>query len=37
MAAQLDRLDRERMAIQASAFATALAQDLITAADFGAR
>jgi hypothetical protein len=25
------------MAIQASAFATALARDLITAADFGAR
>jgi hypothetical protein len=37
MAAQLERLDRERMAIQASAFATALARDLITAADFGAR
>jgi hypothetical protein len=37
MAAQLDRLDRERVQVQASAFATALARDLIDAADFGAR
>jgi hypothetical protein len=37
MAATLDRLDRERMAVQASAFATALARDLIDAGDFGAR
>ncbi len=37
MAATLDRLDRERMAIQASAFATALARDLIDADDFGVR
>jgi hypothetical protein len=37
MAATLDRLDRERMEIQASAFATALARDLIDAGDFGAR
>jgi hypothetical protein len=37
MAAQLDRLDRERMAVQASAFATALARDLIDADDFGLR
>ena len=37
MAAQLDRLDRERMAIPASAVATARARDLITAADVGAR
>jgi hypothetical protein len=37
MVATLDRLDRERMAVQASAFATALARDLIDAGDFGAR
>jgi hypothetical protein len=37
MAAQLDRMDRERMAIQASAVATALARDRIDAADVGAR
>jgi hypothetical protein len=37
MAATLARLDRERMAVQASAFATALARDLIDAGDFGAR
>jgi hypothetical protein len=36
MAAQLERLDRERMAVQASAFAAALARDLIGADDFGA-
>ena len=35
MAATLDRLDRERMATEASAFATALARDLIDADDFG--
>jgi hypothetical protein len=34
MAAQLERLDRERMAVQASAFAAALARDLIGADDF---
>ena len=37
MAATLDRLDRERMAAEASAFATALAHDLIDADDFGLR
>jgi hypothetical protein len=37
MAATLDRLDRERMVGQASAFATALARDLIGADDFGLR
>jgi hypothetical protein len=37
MAATVERLDRERMRDQASAFATALARDLIDAADFGAR
>ena len=34
MATVLDRLDRERMTTQASAFATALARDLIGADDF---
>ena len=33
----LERLDRERMAAEASAFATALARDLIDADDFGLR
>ena len=37
MATTVERLDRERMALQASAFATALARDLIDAGDFGAR
>ena len=37
MGATLKRLDRERMAAEASAFATALARDLIDAGDFGAR
>jgi hypothetical protein len=37
MAATLARLDRERMADEASAFATALARDLIDADDFGFR
>ena len=37
MSATLDRLDRERMAAEASAFATALARDLIDADDFGLR
>jgi hypothetical protein len=37
MAATLDRLDRDRMAAEASAFATALAHDLIDADDFGLR
>jgi hypothetical protein len=37
MAATVERLDREHMQVQASAFATALAQDLIDAGDFGAR
>ena len=37
MAAQFDRLDRERMAAEASAFAAALARDLIDADDFGLR
>ncbi len=37
MAATARRLDRERMAAEASAFATALARDLIDAGDFGAR
>src|SRR3954464_7392874 len=34
MGAMLERLDRERMVVQASAFATALARDLIDADDF---
>jgi hypothetical protein len=37
MSATLERLDRERMVDQASAFATALARDLIDADDFGLR
>jgi hypothetical protein len=37
MTKTLDRLDRERMAAEASAFATALARDLINADDFELR
>lgn len=37
MAAHLESLDRERMAVQASAFAAALARDLIGADDFVVR
>jgi hypothetical protein len=35
MAAELNRLDRERMTAEASAFSVALARDLISADDFG--
>jgi hypothetical protein len=37
ISAALDRLDRERMAEQASAFVVALQRDLIDAADFAGR